>query len=60
MPTAAAFFGGNVAVRTMNTLLIGAIKLLSGGQLNAANFRTEAEARAWLDQERQRLQGTSK
>jgi hypothetical protein len=58
-PTAAAFFGGSAIARAVNALMLGAFKLINRSPLNATAFRTEQEARAWLDEERQRRQGTA-
>ncbi len=51
-PSAAAIFGTSVATRALATLLFKAIELLGGIDGNVAFFKTEAEARAWLDEQR--------
>lgn len=51
-PSAAAIFGTSVATRALATLLFKAIALLGGIDRNVAFFKTEAEARAWLDEQR--------
>ena len=54
-PVAAAFYGGSLATRAMNALLMSALNLLSGRRLNLASFSSEEQARQWLAAERQRL-----
>lgn len=54
-PLAAAFYGGSLATRAMNALLISALNLLSGQRHNLATFQCEEQARQWLATERQRL-----
>ena len=51
-PSAAAIFGTSLATRALATLLFKAIELLGGMDGNVAFFKTEAEARAWLDEQR--------
>lgn len=57
-PQAAAFYGGSIATRAMNALLISALNLLSGQRHNLASFHSEDQARSWLTAERQRLSST--
>lgn len=58
-PLAAAFYGGSLATRAMNALLISALNLLSGQRHNLATFQCEEQARQWLATERQRLAGAA-
>lgn len=51
-PTAVAFFGANLWVRAVNELMVSAIKLLAKKPVNVKRFETEAQARAWLADER--------
>lgn len=51
-PTAAAFFGANLWVRAANELMISAFKLLAKKPVNVKRFETDAQARAWLADER--------
>lgn len=53
--SATAVFGTSMVTRTMVTLLFKAMDLLSGREATVAFFKTEAEARAWLDAQRLRL-----
>jgi hypothetical protein len=54
-PLAVALFHVSPAVRAVNALLFGAIKLLGQKRLNVVQFSTEKEARDWLGAERKRL-----
>lgn len=51
-PSAVAIFGTSVTTRALATLLFKAIELLGRIDGNVAFFKTEAEARAWLDEQR--------
>lgn len=53
----AALYGATAAVRVITTLMISAQRLLRANQpIITELFNTEAEARAWLAEQRQRLQ----
>lgn len=56
--SATAIFGTSMVTRTIVTLLFKAMDLLSGREAAVAFFKTEAEARAWLDVQRVRLLAT--
>ena len=47
-PAAAAFYGGNMVVRAMAALVIGAVTLINGQRKSIASFATEAQALAWM------------
>ena len=53
--SATAVFGTSMVTRTIVTLLFKAMDLLSGREAAVAFFKTEAEARAWLDAQRIRI-----
>jgi hypothetical protein len=57
-PAAVAVYGANAEQRGTHALLMGALTGISGRRPNDAYFDTEAEARAWLLAERQRLLGS--
>ncbi len=49
---ATAIFGASLVTRTLATLLFKAIALITQRASESAFFKTEAEARAWLDEKR--------
>jgi hypothetical protein len=53
--SASAIFGANLLTRTLATLLWRAVALLTAQKSDLAFFETEAEARAWLAQQRPKL-----
>lgn len=53
--SATAVFGTSMVTRTIVTLLFKAMDLLSGREAAVAFFKTESEARVWLDAQRARL-----
>ena len=54
-PRSSAIFGTSVFIHGLAALLYKAAKFLSGQSAVHEFFRSEAAARAWLDQERLRL-----
>lgn len=54
-PAAVAFYGGDVTMRAMNALMIGAIKMVGGESRALAHFPNVEQAQQWLAAERQRL-----
>lgn len=52
---ATAIFGGGLIELTFITLIRNVIRLLRGEESSIAACRTEAEARAWLDEQRELL-----
>ncbi len=54
---AGAFYGGNLAQRAINSMVLSAARLLSRGRQNVSRFATEEQARVWLAAERLRLTG---
>lgn len=55
MPGAVGIFGVSVLVGALVALYSRAIALFSTRERETAMFRTEAEARAWLDEQRIKL-----
>lgn len=53
-----AIFGGDFATRAIGKLVINALALVTGRQLNIVLLSDEAEARAWID-ERRRQRATA-
>ena len=51
--TATACFGANAPGRAMMTFVVRAMDLASGHKSNTRFFSTEAEARAWLTEQRE-------
>lgn len=55
--SATAVIGASLATRSLVTLLYKAMELMSGKESMVAFFKTESEARVWLDEKRAKLVG---
>ena len=51
-PGATAIFGANLIARTLATLVLKAIAIGHGRSAEMSFFKTEAESRRWLDEQR--------
>lgn len=51
----AVIFGGSIPQRAAATLVFAAIRLFRPGMFQLAMLKTEAEARAWIDEQRSKL-----
>lgn len=53
--SAAVMFGGSVATRTVATLILTALRIFKADSVPTCFTATEAEARAWLNVQREKL-----
>lgn len=59
-PVSLAIVGASFAIRQLVNMILSAIRFLTGRRTEYSFFKTHEEARAWLDQERPRIQAVAR